>query len=274
MRKLKMKKYLITLLAALTLSAALCVKAHAAEVTDTVTFIVEPEPADAVLALVTSGYADWESAEFNGKLIYDKLPIKPGVKIYMRRDSLLQISLRAPFLGEVGRLMINDRELLIVNKMKKKYCLESTENLKKIYPGLISDLQSLLLARAVVFGSGELSADNSKGVKVSSDNENGWMLIPEGMAGLIDMNYGYIVNAAGRTQAFMAAIPGHDVDLQVKYSYPGKGERMDVEFSKKGKSTDLSLEFNSVKWGGTPMPAMRLDRYERVGIKEFISSIR
>ena len=99
-----MKKTLICFLLALTMAVPACAQNFNAVIND-----------------IIDSYMPWQSAEFSGKLKTDKLPVSPNVKIYMVRDSLLQISVRAPLLGEVGRLNLTHDEVLVVNKMKKIY---------------------------------------------------------------------------------------------------------------------------------------------------------
>lgn len=228
--------------------------------------------ADSTLNNIIERYSSWQSAEFSGKLHCDKLPLSPTVKMFMVNDSLLQISVRAPFLGELGRIKITNKEIELVNKFNHVYSRESTENFLNIYPGAIRDLQSLFLARIVVMGSGELNAFNTQFVNVQTDGEDGWIVIPKGIAGLVQLNYGYLVGSNFRTNAFLATI-ADKFSLQFLYSYPNKGEKIDISLSAQNKNIEATLDFDSVKWGGKEMSAIRLDKYKQVGIKEFFSSI-
>lgn len=228
---------------------------------------------DPVIEDIIRSYLPWQSAEFSGKLRYDKLPLSPAVKMYMVRDSLLQISVRAPLLGEIGRLDLTRDELTVVNKMKRTYCRESAEKLMEIYPGLIGDIQSVFLARVTVLGSGELDHENFEAVSVEEDREGGWMLIPATGNGIVDLNYGFLVGPGSRTRALVAALADKGT-LQIAYSYADRGEQMQIEFEGKGRKFEATLDFSSVKWGGSEMPPVRLDNYKRQSIKEFISSIR
>jgi len=228
---------------------------------------------DAVIDNIVESYTPWQSVEFSGRLKCDRLPLSPSVKMYMVRDSLLQISVRAPLLGEVGRLNVTRDEVLVVNKMRRVYCSEPAESLFELWPSMLSDLQSVFLARVAVLGSGELDAENSAVVDAGDDGEGNWIIVPQTDPGTLPFNYGYLVSPAGRTLAMMGSVTGKG-SLTIEYSYPGRGEQLDITLDRSnGKKTEATLEFTSVKWGGTEMSPVRLGNYSKVGLKEFIGSI-
>lgn len=231
---------------------------------------VPPEP---VLADIIRSYQPWYSAEFSGRLRYDKLPVSPTVKMYMVRDSLLQVSVRVPLMGEVGRLHITKNEFTVVNRLKRVYCSEPAENLFAMYPTLLSDIQGIFLGRVVLFGSGELGGENQELVGVEEDREGGWMLIPLQGTGISDLNYGYLVGSNSRTKALLATLRGKG-SVQILYSYQNRGEQMKIGYEGKGKTLDAELDFTSVKWGGSEMSPLRLMNYDKVSVKEFMASFR
>lgn len=224
-----------------------------------------------VIRDIINSYAPWTSVEFNGKIKNDLLPISPTVKMYMENGTLIQVSLRAPILGEIGRLEFTPDNILVVNKMKNTYLWESTANLMEMYPGIINDIQSIFLARVTVFGTGQLSDENSNVVEVQQDGNGNWILIPasEGLGGL---KYGYLVGPTGRTQALDAIIKGF-FDMEILYTYPKNTMKMDVNFNAKNKNVSVEFDFSSVKWGGSKMGDVKLDKYTRMGLKEFISNL-
>ncbi len=242
-------------------------------------FADQPQPlpkeeADQALLTAMATYPDWKSVEFNGSLQYPGLPLKPSVKIYMVKDSLIQISARAPFVGEVMKGEISKSGIIIVNKFKKTYCQESADNLLDIYPGVISDVQSLLLGRVVLFGTGELSPDNCSLVDVYSAEEAGagpevgaeWVMVPPQGEGLIDLSYIYGIAANGRTSELAFSLPSKNISVTLDYEY-GNGLTLDGTYTKGSNITSLSLRFNSVKWGGTPVGQIApSSNYKRVGI--------
>lgn len=225
-----------------------------------------------VIDNIARSYAPWESAEFSGKIKTSRLPVSPTVKIFMVRDSLIQISLRAPLLGEVGRVNMTTDTIVAVNKMNRTYVKEPTANLLDIYPNLIGDIQSLLLARVVVLGHGELKTEHSAIVEVEDDREGGYILIPFVEDNLAKFSYGYLIGSNSRTRALVADLPG-SARLELTYGYR-KGLQIGVDFERKGKKTEADIDFSTVRWGGKALSPLNLINYRRVSAKEFISSIR
>lgn len=227
-----------------------------------------------IIDKIIDSYVPWTSAEFSGKLKAENLPLSPTVKMYMVRDSLLQISVRAPLVGEVGRLHFTGDELVIVNKLKKVYCEENPENLLQLYPSLLPDIQSLLLGRVVILGSGELDERNVGSVSVGDGGEGSWLLVPETGEGAIPFNYGYLVNPNARTRALVASIP-RKVSLEILYDYSNRGEQLDVTLERSdGRQFGATLDFSTVKWGGSEMSPVKLGSYRRVTLKELVNSVK
>lgn len=227
---------------------------------------------DPVLQDIIRSYSPWSSVEFNGKLKYEKLPVNPTVKMYMVRDSLIQISVRASLLGEIGRLELTRDHITVVNRMKRTYFKESADNLMEMYPGIIGDIQSIFLARVTVLGQGQLGYDNVEVVSIEEDRDGGWIVIPrsDGISGL---RYGYLVGSNSRTQALDAVLKNL-FELEVLYSYANKGMTMQINVDAKKKKFNASLEFSSVKWGGSLMSPVKLDNYTRMSLKDFFKSLK
>ena len=56
--------------------------------------IAADDNADPFLHNLADSYKEWHNVEFSGKLHCSLLPLSPSVKIYMEKDSLIQISVR------------------------------------------------------------------------------------------------------------------------------------------------------------------------------------
>lgn len=229
-----------------------------------------------VIKNIIDSYTPWHDAEFSGKVSTDKLPLSPTVKIYMVRDSLFQLSLRAPLLGEVGRLNVTKTEVLLVNRMKKLYVKERTDGFFEGHPTLLEELQSIFLARVIVLGRGPLGADNFGDVEVAELENGNTALMPHSDLAASIFNYGYIVSPSGRTLDMLAVIK-ETASLEIAYSYSGGGMQMNCTFERTSKgnkrSDSAKIDFSSVKWGGREMSSLRLGGYEKVGIKDFIKRI-
>lgn len=226
---------------------------------------------------ILNGYTDWKSASFTGKLRTGmlKLPVSPTVKIYMEKGELLQLSVSAPFIGEVGRAEITPSEVLVVNKYKKTYVRESAEAAMSRDRGLLGEVQSLLLGRIVILGKGELSIGLLKDVLFERENNGEWIVVPdsegEEASGL---QYGYVVNANGRTQVLYGMMQGRTETATLTYDYSGGGMELGLDLQLPKKRIEGQLDFSSVKWGGNRMSSINLDRYQKVTFSEFVTNYK
>lgn len=214
----------------------------------------------------------WQTVSLSGKLKMTGLPVTPSVKIFMQRDSLVQISLRAPFVGEVGRAEITDSTLLVVNKMDKRYVEERLDSALANYPVSLADVQELLLGRIVIPGFGLLGDGVEEMCEFFDGEEGNYAIIatedyqPEGF------NYGYMVNADGSPAALMVLDtkkPGNGVIIE--YARDNKGYDLDVEWLKEGKSKKASLELDSPQWDAKGFDRIKLNsKYRKVKFEELV----
>ncbi len=223
---------------------------------------------------ILARYVPWTKVTFEGKIRSSALPVSPTVKIYAENSAYLQISLRAPFLGELGRVEVRTDSCLLVNKWKKTYCLESMRHINEMYPGVLGDLQSLLLGRIVIPGSGELSLDNLGNVELRSTDNGEWLVLPREQLWGGKIRYGYVANAMGRTAAFYGMMEERPENLEIRYTYPGNSMDMQVKLHRAKTEVDVTLDYSSIRWGGTPLSPIRLSGYTRMGIYDFVRNIR
>lgn len=219
------------------------------------------------LMTILGNYQAWNSAEFDGKAKIDSAPVSPRVKLYMERGKLIQISVRAPFVGEVFRADVDTDSVLVVNKLAKTYAREPVQRLLEFYPYFIGDVQSLLLGRIIILGAGELDLHNASMVKFESKGKGaGWTVIPPESEGLAALSYCYSVTSGGRTSMLSVQIPSQKIEGTLEYTY-GIGLGIGVRVIGKGKPVNAVLDFNSVKWGGSPFdPFVPGAAYTRVPI--------
>lgn len=220
-------------------------------------------------------YTDWENVSFSGKIRIPslKLPVTPTVRIYAEKDRLFQLSLSAPFLGELGRIEITDENFTAINKYNKTYVQESLEKINEIYPGALGDLQNLFLGRMVILGRGVFSLEILGDVTFAPTEDGQWLMMPRDVEES-SMKYGYVVLSGGRTGALFGYVDGRPESVTLTYGY-NSGLQMTVDVEKgDGKAISGTLDFSSVKWGGNRMSSVNLDRYRRVGIGEFVKNYR
>ncbi len=227
-------------------------------------------------------YSAWGSAELTAKLHAGGLPVTPTLKIYMKKGTDIDISVRAPFVGEVGRISLSGDSLLAVNKMKRVYALESISGIKYDYPDFTDYIQSFLLGRVVVLNAGELAQRNADFIdftEVMSDSlatdVKIWNLtFPKGRTAADEFGYEYRVNSKAQIESLAIDVEQHDLALNMDYAYPGEKRILEVSLTKNlEKKFNISLEFDQVKWGAkAPAPLNLSDKYRQVDIKQFLKS--
>lgn len=225
--------------------------------------------ANAVLERVVKSYSNWGSVELNGKFRCSLLPISATVKIYMKKDKEIMASVRAPFVGEVARVEVAEDSVLIVNKMKRKYCKVATSSLNKVSPGILPDAQSLALGRLTLLGVGQLSRLYFNSVSVYDDSNCGYIILPSDKLMPEKGQYGYTVNNDGQLTSLMALAYNSDVCAAAEYSYYSDGG-FEIDFQVTGlrKNIDASLSLSAPKWGASPMEPFEVtSRYTRTSFK-------
>lgn len=242
----------------------------------------ELSPKEDMLNAVLPGYTSWKTAELSGKLRLESLPISPSVKIYMRKDSLISITVRASFLGEVGRIQLTRDSLLAINRMKRVYCQESLGDIKYEYPKFIGDIQAFLLGRVVVFKSGQLSEKNADFVDINvakTDSvvmeDKSWTLtFPKNRTEYDEFGYEYLVNGTGRMSNICAELQPLDVKLRIEFNYPDSRTDMTVMYMKEEELRFMAnLLFDAPRWDASaPAPVKINNKYRQVSISQFMKS--
>lgn len=228
-----------------------------------------------ILALIEESSMPWERVELSGKLKSSYLPLSPSVKVYMENGTRLDLSVRAPFLGEVGRIQATADTIVAVNKMKKVYWSASMSELSEKYPGGLELLQSLLLGRMVIFGEGVIGEDMGAMVSIYPDGEEGWLLMPRQEHQVSGARYGYVAGALGETLALIVERENSEDYLQVDYDWKKNGKYdLIAELVIGKKLIDATLQFDTPKWDALPMSPIAVDsKYRRVEIKEFFGKM-
>lgn len=223
-------------------------------------------------------YSPWEMVTLEGKLKMKGLPLSPTVKIFMERDSLVTVSLRAPFFGEVGRLDLTPTALTIVNKFNKTYVQEDITG-KGIIGGKIlsiNDIQDLLLGRFFIPGYDINSVDLEE--LVSIIYEDGQILVlPNSQAEIEGVKYGFAVDEKFNPQYLVVTpMDNNDSDIEVTAVYNRKMSGYDLTFvySKGGNGYEMGLEFKAPVWSGeAPKPIELGNKYRQVSFKDFMKNL-
>lgn len=235
---------------------------------------VTPEERSAVVDSIISVWNDWHEVTLNGKLKMAGLPVSPSVRIIMQRDSSIFISVRAPFVGEVGRAEINDSSVLVVNKMKKVYMEESLEKVMSFYPGTIADLQNIFLGRVALPGLGLLSHDVEESLDIYSEPDTTYSLVVSEEAAIPGVNYGYVFDS-GFWPVALLVLPDSNPDISVtlSYEYFEKGYDLSLFYRSEKKNIQATLEFDTPEWSARSFDRISLNsKYRKVELTDFLKS--
>lgn len=219
-------------------------------------------------------YVPWVNVEYSGKLRIPGVSISPTIRMYMENGKLIQISARVPLIGEVARIEITPQTILAINKFKKTYCQESMQHLLSFYPGFITDVQSIFLGRVVIVGEGEYSEANRMSMQMQRSEDGDWLVYPKEQPAGGRVKYGYVVQDNGRTADLFAMMDGQGYSATISYVYPGSGIEMEAKINAGKKQYSGVLDFESVKWGGTRLSEVNLSKYQKMGIEDFLKSIK
>lgn len=235
---------------------------------------------------ITSDYKPWRSAGWSAQVQSDMLPVSITMKVYMRRDSLTLISLRAPLIGEVARVEIDNSALLVINKRKKRYAKIDLTNYGN-HPALIhASLQDILVGRVSVIGDGTLSSSNCKKTDIYSLAGQGYVIacrMPEQYGAF---NYGYGVDDAGRMVS-MQAVKGKtqessapqgmssattEINFQLAADITYKNQATaDVTAIYAGKQYSVALKNISLEYGTSGFDRFKIpDSYSECDLREAI----
>lgn len=226
----------------------------------------------AFLRSVTSSYSPWQRVELSGKLHYEKLPINPSLKIYMERGALLYISVRAPFMGEAGRLEIDQNYITIVDKMHKRFVREDLSALKALnIPITLSDIQDLLLARAFIADYGTLSPQNQELCSIYQEPDC-WLLVPLAQPSGDSVRYGYTFDFDCKLQDLYVTTISENYAALVQYAYHNKKYSLDFNIQLSSKQYEASLQFDAPKWNpDKALSSIAINRdWKQVDIRTFL----
>lgn len=223
-------------------------------------------------------YQPWERVMLQGKLKMQGLPLSPTLKIFMQRDSVINISVRAPFIGEAGRLIMTLDSIMAINKMNKTYVSEQVGNFGGgiIDKGrLIGNIQDLLLARFFLPGHDVMNEELDELVEIYYE-EDQFNVVPKGAADIEGVKYGYVID--DHFNPLMIVIlpeqrPNIEIDVIYNYELKGYNIRMEVQDGESVK--EITLEMKEPEWGAEePKEIDIVKKYKKVGIGEFMKGIK
>lgn len=219
----------------------------------------------AVVKAVTSTYRTWNSVRLDGKIQTSLIPVSPSVRIYMEKDRLIDASVRAPFLGEVARVVVSNDTALVINKMTRVYAKLAVADLLRDIPVGIGELQDLLLGRVFVAGAGEFSVRNADDVAMFPAAEGGTLLLPPPVEVPVEVKYGFRVADDGKLMLFMALPEGIDIQAIAEYSYEYNQTSVAASYQYGQKKFDATLSYSAPAFNADPIAPVNIDSGYRQG---------
>lgn len=165
-----MNRYII-LLAAVTIAATSC-RTHKQNATDnptvTTTHTLNQQQLDQRLTALAGSQGAWTSMQASGTVkLGGGKSLSSAMQMRMVRDKFIYISLR-PMLGiEVGKIVIMNDSVLVVDKYHKRYIAEPISLITNDIPVTVGIMQDILLGRAFVLGQGSVNSQNKALVQLT-----------------------------------------------------------------------------------------------------------
>lgn len=250
---------------------------------------------DAV-SVISSNYYNWDKLSIDGKLRSDMIPmgISPSIKIFMEKDKKIQMSLRAPFVGEVGQLEITTDSVKVINKFSKTYAMADLKKELPAMPLTLGEIQSAILGRIIVPGNGELSKKNMSKAEISLDCEGGWLVYPDESLLPEEVSIGYITYSDGKLQGTMIEnVSSQGVDesdnngsdslsetsdmndmLSMLYSWDDRKCTIEMEAHLKGKVLNGILSLDNPVQKSSEIKIRIPDNYRRVGFSRILGKAK
>ncbi len=195
----------------------------------------------------------WSDLSMQGKLIFEGLPVKPTVKIYMKRNESIILSARASIFGEVARIEMNNDSLTFINKHTKKYTSVNLKPFSSQYPDMLSDFQDLLLGEIAYPGHGRLTADLAAKSEWSYE-EDLIFLAPSDDLQLPGIGYCFLIDPTDqKLHDFILLIASNNMILDFNYLFGIEGWSLAMAAYINGKSLQGTLQLSYPDYFPTPL---------------------
>ncbi len=160
---------------------------------------IEDKNSSVLFADILSRQPDFNTltSKMDVTLQTDSKSVNSKASFKMRKNQAIQISLQPLFGVEVARLLVKPDTIIIIDRLNKRYVMESIQNLKKKYPVGFDfyTLQALFANQIFVSGSSENTQSDVSKFRITQDS-NAYILSAKDASSQI--NYMFKVNAKDR----------------------------------------------------------------------------
>ena len=212
---------------------------------------------------------EWKELSMKGKLSFDGLPLQPTVKLYMERGVSVIVSARAPIIGEVARIEMSKDSITFINKHSRKFMSINLQLYSQKYPGIMSDIQDVLLGQVAFPGYGRLNkelADNSYWIDAQDD---AILLMPGNELQYAGLQYGFVLSPLNYalTNAVLE-FAKQQMILELSYIYGSQGWTLVMELEKGNHPLGGELQLSYPDYSPTPLQFTKVgDKYRRTDLK-------
>lgn len=222
-----------------------------------------------VVGRMTERFTSWNTVMLSAQLQMDGLPLSPSLKIFMEKGKSMSISVRAPFIGEAGRLEFANDTVVAVNKMKNVYTVADISQLMGGLEFTLSDLQDVFLARAFAIGDGTITEyDKSKHGLYHAPSEN-YFLPP--MPQSDSLLYGFTIDSEGMVSDFLIHDFISGFELYCLYQHKKKSYNAVFEAQYADAQMQVILADITCQWEAQPLSPIKLtSKMREVSIQEFL----
>ena len=207
------------------------------------------------VAKIAQSFGAWTSLKANGSVtIGGAQSLSSSMQMRMLRGKAIYISVRPMGIMEVGRLIIKDDTLLVIDKIHKRYILENAKLLTSGIPVDINTLQDIFLGRAFVLGEGTLNGAMRDLVEVT-EADGGYVMRPKqqykGFTYQFTFNDRYHISSL---QVMPGSNPESATTYAVDYSNVKSSlagyvaSKVKVETQISNSSLSLSLNYSGLTW--------------------------
>lgn len=214
----------------------------------------------------------WQELSMQGKLSMDGLPVSPAVKIYMKRGETVILSARAPIFGEVVRMEVCPDSATFINKHAKKYWSHDIRDAVRKHPGIITDLQELLLGNLYIPGHGPLTPELRECCQLSETGDGNLFLFPGPDMQYRGLEYGFVVSPDDLAlQTLAVLIPDHDAVFCLDYLFGEQGWTLGLGVDAGKNNLEGSLQLSYPDYHPTPLTLTNAGaKYTRTDFKRLL----
>ena len=227
----------------------------AGSATDSPTRVLTVEETAVATDSIRAGYdSDWQRLSMQGRLIFDALPIRPNVKIYMERGKSVIMSARAPIMGEVARIEINRDSVTMINKYNRTYCSYDAGGILGKSTDFMADVQDILLGQVAFPGRGRISHDLASRSQWIEIPGQGTLIYPGADLQLPGADYGYVMDPDGwQLRSFALLIAGAQTLLETTYLYGDEGWTLGLRATVKDRPMEGEMQLSYPDYSPTPL---------------------